>query len=197
MEFFISTGNAHKISEFKAILAPYGITLKSPKDLGVNVDVEENGTTFSENALIKAEYGYKLTGLPTIADDSGLAIEALNGEPGIYSARYAGDNATDTDKINKVLKNMLGADNRKAKFVCAIAFVGDDKRFCVEGECHGNILYSPCGENGFGYDPIFMPDGFKKSFAQLSADEKNGISHRGRALKAFTKEINEMVKGKK
>ncbi len=197
MEFFISTGNAHKISEFKAILEPYGIALKSPKELGINVDVEENGATFAENALIKAQYGYKVTGLPAIADDSGLSIEALNGEPGIYSARYAGENAADADKINKVLKNMLGKENRKAKFVCAIAFVDGNNRFCVQGECHGEILDCPRGENGFGYDPIFMPDGFDKSFAQLSSDEKNSISHRGRALKAFTEEINKIVKGTK
>lgn len=193
MEFFISSGNAHKITEFKAILSGYGIDLKSPEDLGINPEVEETGFTFKENALIKAKYGYELTGLPTIADDSGLSVDALNGEPGIYSARYAGEGATDLDKINKVLGKMNGVENRGAKFVCCIAFADGKNDFCVEGICPGSILLAPKGENGFGYDPIFEPDGFDRSFAQLSSDEKNGISHRGRALKAFTEEINRIM----
>lgn len=194
MKFFLASGNAHKVTEFKAILSKFGIEICTPKDLNIDFDVEETGTTFPENAKIKAKAGFELSGLPTIADDSGLSIDALNGEPGVYSARYAGIGATDKQKIERVLSKLGNNKNRKAKFVCAISFYSADFNFTVQGECHGNIANKVKGENGFGYDPIFIPDGFDKSFAQITADEKNSISHRGRALIKFTEEIKKYIR---
>ncbi len=190
MKFFIATKNSHKIKEFSAILKEFNIELISEADLEKPLpDIEEDGLTFEENSLIKARFAAKETGLPTLADDSGLCVEVLGGEPGIYSARYAGVHGDDNANNQKLLKKLEGEENRRAKFVCAVACVfPDGKEFTVIGECKGKIDTAPRGNGGFGYDPLFISDE-KGSFGLLSPEEKNSISHRANALKEFRKEI--------
>ncbi len=183
MKLIVATNNAHKLTEFKRILEPMGYTVCGQREMGVEIEVEEKGSTFAENALLKAAAIHKATGLTVVADDSGLCVDALDGAPGVYSARYAGENATDADRNQKLLQNMANVadDVRTAAFVSAIALVfSDDDIIQCQGECKGEIGYSPLGENGFGYDPIFMIG--DKSFAQLTSQQKDEISHRGRAL---------------
>lgn len=178
-----ATKNKGKIREMQTILGELDIEVKSQNDVGITVDAEENGTTFEANALIKARAVAELTGEVVIADDSGLCVECLDGRPGIYSARYAGEGATDADRIKKLLDEMGNNKNRRAKFVCAVAMVYPDGReLTAIGEVCGNIIDEPKGENGFGYDPVFVPDELDKTFAQASNEEKNNISHRKRAL---------------
>ena len=184
MRIILASNNAHKLEEIKAVLAPMGFEVLSMKESGAELEVEETGTTFEENSLIKARALYELCGLPVIADDSGLEVDALDNAPGVYSHRYAGENATDAERCEKLLKEMQNEQNRSARFVCVISYI--DKNgfaYSVRGECSGTIGYEPMGENGFGYDPIFMYG--EKSFAQLSAAEKNSVSHRADALKKF------------
>ncbi len=193
MKFLIASNNAHKIKELNDILNALGVETVKPKDLGICCEIEETGTTFEENSMLKARNGYKLSGLPTIADDSGLAVDALDGRPGIYSARYAGEGATDEEKIEKLLLEMKDKENRKAKFVSAVAFYSGEEGFTVVGECPGFISHSPKGENGFGYDPVFVPEGYNESYAQISSLEKNTISHRARALVKFKEKITQYL----
>ena len=193
MKFLIASNNAHKIKELNDILNALGVETVKPKDLGICCEVEETGTTFEENAMLKAKNGYLLSSLPTIADDSGLAVDALNGRPGIYSARYAGEDATDGQKIEKLLGELDGVKDRGAKFVSAVAFYCGDESFTVLGECKGSIATEPKGENGFGYDPVFVPEGYTESYAQISSEEKNRISHRARALVKFKEKITEYL----
>ncbi len=185
MKIIIATNNDGKVREFKTLLAPYGYEAVSLKDEGINIEIEEDGDTFEENAHIKAKAIYDLTHTPVIADDSGLEVEFLDGAPGVYSARYAGAGASDADRCAKVLSEMEGVAEplRKSRFVCAIYFILDDEtEYCFTGTLDGYIGEEPVGENGFGYDPIFMlPDG--RSVAELSEKEKNKISHRANALK--------------
>ncbi len=193
MKVIIASNNKGKIKEFKEMLSPLGYEPVSMREAGIDVDIVEDGDTFSENAHIKAKAIYDIAKTPVLADDSGLSIEFLNGAPGVYSARYAGENATDADRINKVLDEMNGVDKplRGAKFVCALYFIRDDDyEICVTGECEGFIGEEPVGENGFGYDPIFMLND-NTSMAMLSNEEKNEISHRGRALRNLVKELTE------
>ena len=190
MNMIIATHNAHKIEEFGRILAPLGITVQTAE----LTEAEETGTTFRENAYIKAKSACDETGLPCVADDSGLSIDYLNGEPGVYSARYApgGHDASDKEKYEYLLKKLEGVENRRAKFVSSICCIfpnGDIIR--CEGECTGKILLSPRGEGGFGYDPVFMPTGYDKSMAELGTGVKNEISHRANALKIFKKKLRE------
>ena len=191
MQFIIATGNAHKLLELERILAPLGIDAVSTKAKGISLDdVEETGTTFEENAYLKAKAACDKTGLPAVADDSGLCVDALNGEPGVYSARYAGEDATDEQRYQKLLENLkdVPAEKRTARFVSAVCCVWPDgESLTVRGECEGAIGFKPLGENGFGYDPVFMVG--EKSFAQLSAQEKDAISHRGRALVKLQQEL--------
>ncbi|MBR4867781.1 MAG: RdgB/HAM1 family non-canonical purine NTP pyrophosphatase [Clostridia bacterium] len=189
MQFIIATGNAHKLTELERILNPLGIDAASTKSLGVSLDdVEETGTTFEENAYLKAKAACDKTGLPAVADDSGLCVNALNGAPGVYSARYAGENATDKERYEKLLKEMEGITDRTAYFVSAVCCVwpnGDT--LTVRGECHGTIGFEPLGEGGFGYDPIFMVG--EQSYSQMTPAEKDAISHRGRALVKLQAEL--------
>ncbi len=181
-----ATNNRHKLVEIRNILTPKGIEILSAADVGGVPDVEENGETFEENAIIKATAAAAHTGLPVIADDSGLEVFALGGEPGVYSARYAGEGATDEDRMAKLLKNLVNEDDRSARFVCVIALAKPGNVIgTVEGEVRGSIGHTPIGSNGFGYDPLFIPDGYDKTFAELESDEKDSISHRGNALQAL------------
>lgn len=193
MKVVIATGNRGKVKEFKEILEPLGFEPVSMADEGITADITEDGETFEENAHIKAKAVYDICHLPVIADDSGLEVEFLGGAPGIYSARYGGENATDVERYEKVLSELEGVDDelRGARFVCAIYFIlSDEKQYCVTGTLDGYIGHAPQGENGFGYDPIFMVDK-DRSVAELSDDEKNEISHRGRALRNLLEALRE------
>ncbi|MCM1054964.1 MAG: XTP/dITP diphosphatase [Bacteroides sp.] len=192
MRVIIATGNEGKVREFQQLLAPFGYEPVSLTEAGIKAEIAEDGETFEENAHIKAKEVYRLTGLPVIADDSGLEVEFLGGAPGIYSARYAGENATDEQRNRKLLEEMQGADMplRNARFVCAIYFILDDKtEYCVTGTLDGFIGFEPRGSGGFGYDPVFMIDE-DTSLAEISSEEKNRISHRARAMQRLAEELN-------
>ena len=195
-----ATANEGKVKEIKEILKDFPIEVVSMKEMGITADIEEDGTTFEENSLIKARALSKLTGLPALADDSGLEVDYLNGEPGIYSARYLGRD-TDYDYKNNYIINKLSEaqdKERSARFVCVISLVLPDGREFVErGVVEGLIGYEQKGENGFGYDPIFYLPEYSKTSAELSPEEKNKISHRGKALSAMKKLIMDLVDYKK
>ncbi len=197
VNFFIATKNQHKLSEFRKIFEGRDIKFICESDIGKNMDdPEENGTTFEENAIIKARAGMLFSGMPSVADDSGLCVDALSGAPGIYSARYAGKHGDDKANNNKLLKELedIPFDKRTARFVCVIACVFPDGReFTVRGECEGHIGFSAEGEKGFGYDPLFISE--LGCFGSVPADVKNSISHRGQALKRFKAEIEDIIKG--
>lgn len=187
--FVIATHNKNKLNELERILLPLNITPITAE----LAEVEETGETFEENAFLKAKAACQQTGMPAVADDSGLMVDALDGAPGVYSARYAGEGASDLDRINKLLKELKNVpkEKRTAKFVCSVCCVYPDGRKIVsQGECNGEIAYEHQGENGFGYDPVFLVNG--KSFAQLPKEEKDLISHRGRALRKFAVELKQM-----
>lgn len=194
MQMIAATGNSGKIREIEKIFGDLGIDVISAHDAGIDVDVEETGSSFVENALIKARSIAMFCDSVVIADDSGLCVDALGGRPGIRSARYAGENATDKDRINKLLSELGAEENRAARFVTVAAVVlPDGREFTAMGEVHGHILQSPAGENGFGYDPVFYCDELNKSFAEASAEEKNSVSHRSRALKAIYEKIKDYL----
>ena len=181
-----ATGNRHKLQEVQGLLGE-DFALRCLKDVGLEADIPETAGTLRGNALQKAMYVHERTGQACFADDTGLEIDALGGEPGVYSARYAGEMKDDAANVRKVLDKMRGVACRSARFRTVIAYVavGGECRF-FEGEARGEILEAPDGDGGFGYDPIFRPEGCEVSFARLSMERKNAISHRGRALRAFT-----------
>ena len=197
----IATRNPGKIVEFRRILnelSDGAVELIGADEFPDLVDVEETGTTFAENALLKARYTAKVTGLPAIADDSGLCVDALNGNPGLFSARWAGVHGNDTANVAKVLDELAEVADAKrgAHFICVAALVMPDGREALaEGFFHGRILRAPVGDNGFGYDPIFSPLGMSISSAQLNAEEKDAISHRGKSLRAIAPHVMEMLAG--
>ena len=183
-----ATTNAGKIKEIKEILADFDVEVASMKEMNITADIEENGATFEENSLIKARAVSKLTGLPALADDSGLEVDYLNGEPGIYSARYLGRDTDYDYKNNYIIKKLKDAkdEERSSRFVCVISLVlPDGREFVKKGVMEGRIGYEIKGENGFGYDPIFYLPEYGKTSAEISAEEKNKISHRGKALSAM------------
>lgn len=194
--FVIASNNQKKVNELNRILIPLGIMAKTAKEMNITLDgVEETGSTFVENARLKARAAHKLTGLPCIADDSGLMVDALNGAPGVYSARYSGENATDEKNNAKLLEEMkdIHDTHRNAKFVCVICCILEDGREIIaHGECVGKIAYNLIGEGGFGYDPLFVVSG-GKSFAQLTAEEKDKISHRGNALRILKEQLKKYI----
>ena len=194
MKVIVATGNAGKLREFQRILEPLGFDVVSMKQEGIALDIVEDGDTFAANARIKAMTVHEHTGHAVIADDSGLCVDALGGGPGVYSARYGGEGLTDADRYRLVLEGLQGQLDRGAKFVSAIccAFPGGD-RVEARGECPGVIGYAPQGENGFGYAPIFFLPEKKKTFAQLTGEEKNAISHRGKALEKFKEELEKYL----
>lgn len=195
MRLILASNNAHKLREFKEILSPLGIEIISQSEAGCHFEVDETGTTFEENAHLKAVAVTEATGLPAVADDSGLAVDALGGAPGIYSARYTGNHDdSDVDRYQFLLKNMENVEQRTARFVSCISctFPNGD-RIDTRGECEGNIQDGPTGDGGFGYDPIFRPLGYDRSMGELTPDEKNAISHRGKALAKFYEKLKEYL----
>ena len=194
MKFVLASKNEGKLKEMQAILGQLGIEVVLESQVGLDVDVEETGTTFAENARLKAQAVMEASGLPAIADDSGLCVDALNGAPGVYSARYGGLDS-DEARYRLLLQNLRGATSRTAYFQSAIVccFPNGDV-LQAEGRCDGTIAYAPQGEGGFGYDPIFFVPSLRKTFSQMTPQEKNDISHRGIALRAFAKELDEYLK---
>lgn len=192
-EIIIATNNQHKIKEFARMLSPIGIKVISLKEAGIESSPEENADTFEGNAYIKAMSVYELTGKPVAADDSGLCVDALNGAPGIHSARYGGEGLTDKERTAKLLNEMAGIPKpkRTARFVCAISLVvSTEQCLTFTGKCEGEIGFEPIGENGFGYDPVFMVD--DESFSTISGEVKDSISHRGNALKKMLEFLDAM-----
>ena len=190
MKLVLASKNKKKLAELNDILSHLGIEVCSEAKAGVDVEVEETGTTFEENSLLKAKAVMEASSLPAIADDSGLCVDALNGAPGVYSARYGGEGLDDTGRYKLLLENMRGQMPRTARFVSVITccFPNGDV-ISARGECPGTIAFAPMGEGGFGYDPVFFVPSLKKTFAQLTAEEKNAISHRGNALRSFAAEL--------
>ena len=190
----IASTNPGKTSEIKDLLTDYPISIKSLDDFGPIPPVVEDGDTFDENAYKKASFVSRVLGLPALADDSGLVVEALDGAPGVYSARYAGENASDAQRCAKLLSEMKGKTNRRAAFECVISIaVPTGPALTYEARCEGLILETPAGENGFGYDPVFYYPPFKKTFAQLTRQQKSLISHRGKALREFKDEFEKVL----
>lgn len=191
----LATKNKGKIKEMRQLLAPMHIEVLSLADFAPVDDAEENGATFAENAMIKACYYFAHTGIPCLADDSGLEVDALGGRPGVYSARYSGEDATDQTNNAKVLQEMEGveAEKRTARFRCSMALVGDGIELTTDGTCEGILLAEERGSGGFGYDPLFYVPKFERTLAEMSSDEKNGISHRGAAVRKMAERIAEMM----
>jgi len=186
VKFILATANPGKIREMREILPGFGIEFISRKDMGIDIEVEETGTTFYENALIKAKAICALSGLPAIADDSGLIVEALGGAPGVYTSSFGGEKLSDSERCDYLIKKLNDTKQRNARFVCTIVCVfPGGEIISAQGECRGKIAYKPAGLGGFGYDPIFIADGFSKTMAELSPDDKNKTSHRGAALREF------------
>jgi XTP/dITP diphosphohydrolase len=184
-----ATNNAHKMGEVSAILND-GFQIMGLKDIGCFDDIPETQDTIEGNALQKARYVWEKFGIDCIADDTGLEVEALNGAPGVYSARYAGEDCVAENNIRKLLQELDGIDNRKARFKTVAALILDGKEYLFEGIVSGRILTEKKGNDGFGYDPVFVPDGFETSYAQMPADEKNAISHRALAFGKFADFMN-------
>ena len=193
MKIVFATNNAHKLSEVKAVLGD-GYELVTLKEVGITEDIPETGDTLDENASLKARYVYERTGLDCFADDTGLEVEALGGAPGVRSARYATDGHDFAANNRKLLKELDGVTNREARFRTVISFIASGEEIQVEGVVNGVIALSESGSEGFGYDPLFIPEGKEVTFAEMSADEKNAISHRGRAVAELVKVLHKVYK---
>ena len=190
MRFVLASNNARKLEELRQILSQMGHEVLSQREAGLNLTVEETGTTFEENARLKARGASDALGLPVIADDSGLMVDALDGAPGVYSARYGGEGLDDRGRNALLLKNMEGKENRSARFVCCICCrFPDGREITARGECPGQILEGPRGKDGFGYDPVFYMPEYGKTMAEMTPVEKNAVSHRGRALERLAAEL--------
>lgn len=201
MEIIFATGNRHKLEEARQILGD-SIILKTPADYGILEEIPETGSTLRENALQKAEYLFKRIGKPCFSDDTGLFVDALNGAPGVLSARYAGEDKNPEDNMRKLLTELKdvpveqnGKRLRTARFTCVVAFISEEGAWTFEGSTEGEISIDRCGTAGFGYDPVFLPEKYelKHSFAELSADEKNSISHRGKAMRQFAEFLRKAI----
>lgn len=193
MKLIFATGNQHKLMEVKKMM-PSHIELLSLKEINFNEDIEETGKTLEENALLKAKTIFLKTGISCIADDSGLLVDALNGEPGVYSARYAGPEKNDENNTQKLLKELHASNNRSAHFKTVISLVTPNKEVLFDGIIEGQIISEKRGTNGFGYDPVFVPNGYQKTFAELSLDEKSKISHRAKAMQKLLSYLSESIK---
>ena len=195
MKFVLASQNQHKLAEMNLILSAHGVEVVLQSELGLHVEVEETGSTFAENAMLKARAVMAASGLPAIADDSGVCVDALQGAPGVYSARYGGPELDDVGRYRLLLNVMQGQTNRAAHFTSAIACVfpnGDTIE--AEGECPGSIAFAPMGDGGFGYDPVFFLPQLKKTYAQLTPEEKAAVSHRGKALAVFEERLKEYLR---
>lgn len=191
----LATGNTNKVIEFKEFLSDFPIEVKCLSDFGPLPTIIEDGDTFDENAYKKAHHVARVLGVPAIADDSGLVVESLGGAPGVHSARYAGDDATDSQNCLKLLKEMKGVKNREAFFTCVLSIaVPSGPALTYEASCNGKILEQPAGKGGFGYDPLFYYEPLKKTFAELSLEEKNKVSHRGKVLSEVKSEFAKIMK---
>lgn len=187
MKIILATHNLHKMEEMMDVLKDLNVNLLTLTEFPEIGEIPETGKTLEENALIKARTVNKITGIPAIGDDTGLEVDALNGAPGVYSARYAGENVTYMNNVKKLLLEMSDIENRQAKFRTVIAYVDDSHEILAEGDIHGEISNELKGKNGFGYDPVFYIPKLNRTFAELSSDEKNKISHRGNALQNLIK----------
>jgi len=187
MKYVLATANPGKIKELGKILSEMGVEFLTRRDLGINIEIEETGSTFLENATLKADAIAAASGMPAIADDSGLIVDSLGGEPGLFSSSYGGEELTDNQRCFYLLGKMSNMEHRCAKFVCTIVCsFPDGKHITATGECHGEIMTEPNGSDGFGFDPVFLPDGKDRTMAELTIDDKNKISHRGIALREFS-----------
>ena len=196
MKFVLASQNKHKLEEMQAILSAHGVEAVLQSDLGLHVDVEETGSSFAANAMLKAKAVMEASGLPAIADDSGVCCDALSGAPGVYSARYGGPELDDAGRYQLLLANMQGAKTRAAHFTSAIACIfpnGDTIE--AEGICPGTIAFAPQGTGGFGYDPVFFLPELRKTYAQLTPEEKAAVSHRGKALAVFDGKLRDYLQG--
>lgn len=194
MTLVIATGNPGKTAEIRDMLENFPVNIKNLADFGPIPPVEEDGDTFDDNAYKKASFVSKILGLPALADDSGLVVDALGGAPGVYSARYAGENATDEQRYTKLLSEMKGETNRKAAFECVLSIaVPSGPALTYEASCEGLITEQPVGEGGFGYDPVFYYPPLKKTFGQLTRAEKSRVSHRGKALQELREEFDKVL----
>lgn len=198
MKFVLATQNMKKLEELRKVLSDLGVEVASEAELGVKIEVEETGETFAENSLLKAKAVMEATGLPAIADDSGLCVKALNGGPGVYSARFGGEGLDDKGRYMLLLQMMQGQGDRSAYFHTTItcAFPNGDV-LQADGECHGTIAYTPMGDDGFGYNPVFFVPDKRKTFAQMTLEERAAISHRGNALRAFKAQLAEYLNNTK
>lgn len=195
MKVILASKNQHKLQELSAILSGLGFDIALESDYGLDIDVDETGTTFEENSLLKAEAVLRASGMPVLADDSGLMVDALRGAPGVYSARY-GNKASDAERIDYLLQQLgdTPTEQRTAKFVCVITCLWPDgRRIVARGECPGRILSAPQGAGGFGYDPVFYLPELDRTYAELSPQEKNARSHRARALQEFCRIYREEI----
>ena len=187
MKYVLATANPGKIKELGKILSELGIEFLTRRDLGINIEIDETGSTFLQNATLKADAIAAVSGMPAIADDSGLIVDALDGEPGLFSSSYGGEELTDSRRCLYLIGKMENMEHRRAKFVCTIVCsFPDGKHIRATGECHGEIITEPRGRDGFGFDPVFLPDGKDRTLAELTINEKNEISHRGVALREFS-----------
>ena len=197
IKLILASNNAHKIREFRELVEGMDVELLSQREAGLELDVEETGTTFEANAYIKAKAVTDALGCAAVSDDSGLEVDCLDGRPGVYSARYGGGHdVSDEDKNAFLLNEMGDTDKRSARYVCAICCTLPDGHVIeCRGECEGEMLTAPRGHGGFGYDPIFKPEGYDRAMAELTPDEKNEISHRGKAMREFLKKFEEYLNG--
>ncbi len=192
MKLIFATNNKHKLEEVEKLL-PEQFHLITLAEAGINEDIPETGTTLEENASIKSRFVFERTGQNCFADDTGLEVEVLNGAPGVYSARYAGEKCSFADNVNKLLLELKDKENRKARFRTVISLILDGKEYFFEGIVNGEITREARGEDGFGYDPIFKPEGFDKTFAEMTLEEKNKISHRARAVEKLVKFLTSLL----
>ena len=194
MTLVLATTNKNKILEMKDLLGDFSVDVKTQAELGLDLDPEETGYTFFDNAVIKASAVCEASGYPAVADDSGLMVDCLGGEPGVFSKRYGGGNLSDSELCEYLLENMKDSEQRSAKFVsCIVCVFPDGQIVSAEGECRGSITRSPSGTNGFGYDPVFYADSLGKTMAEMTQDEKNLISHRGNATRLFRVKFEEFI----
>ena len=195
MKFLIASNNRKKRDEMQQILSALEIEVVTPQELGIQVEVEENGTTYEENAFLKAQAFLQASHLSTVADDSGMEVEALDGRPGLYSARYGGEGLSDRERTALLLEEMKDIKNRKARFISCIVcmFPDGDESLSVTGICEGEILYEFRGDHGFGYDPVFLVPEKNKTLAEMMPEEKNQISHRARALRLFSEQLKQKL----